>query len=268
MKNMMKKIPALLMALTLVVSAAACSNSAAAGKDRLAQVQETKKLKVGMETTYPPMEFTDEKGSTIGFDVDLMAAIAQKLGVQMDVVPTDFAGITEGLAANRFDVIASGMNITEKRKESVLFSDPYIDAVGLSLILRPEEKDVKKFSDLAGKKIGLQQGSTADEWARSQSNLGEVKEYLSISEALLDLSAGRIQAVVTDNVVGAYYIKKDPKNYQMPKELLEAGPLGIAIPKDAPELKAQIDAALKTLKAEGTLANLSEKWFGTNIYQK
>lgn len=264
MRKAFKKITVLLTAVMMTTMLAACSNTVEG--DRLDYVKEQGVLRVGTETTYPPMEFIDEDGNPVGFDIDMMRHIATEMGVEMEVVSTDFAGITEGLSANRFDAIAATLNVTEDRKKSVLFTEPYIDAVGLSIIVTPES-DIKSFADLAGKHIGVQQGSTADDWTSSQENLGEVTKYLRVADALMDLSAGRLDAIVTDNVVGAYYMKADAENYVMVDDLMEAGPVAIAVPMDSPKLKAEIDRILAEMMEDGTMAELSIKWFGFNIYE-
>lgn len=245
----------------------ASSGTRAAGTDQLDAVRQAGVLRVGTEATYPPMEFADETGKAVGFDIDMMQYIADKLGVKLELVMGDFAGLIQGLSVNRYDTIVATMNITEERKKNVLFSEPYIPAVGLSIIISTKTTDIKGFSDLAGKKLGIQLGSTTDSWAATQTNLGEVKKYPRVAEALLDLSAGRIDAVVTDNVVGAYYMKKEASSYIMLEELKEAGPIGIAIPLDSPKLKEEIDKILAEMKSSGKMAELSQKWFGMDIYK-
>lgn len=243
------------------------TTSAASGTDRLDAVKKAGVLRVGTEATYPPMEFADESGKAVGFDIDMMQYIADKLGVKLELVMGDFAGLIQGLSVNRFDTIVATMNITEERKKNVLFSEPYIPAVGLSIIISTKTTDIKGFSDLAGKKLGIQLGTTTETWVATQPNLGEVKKYPRVAEALLDLSAGRIDAVVTDNVVGAYYMKQEASSYVMLDELQKAGPVGIAIPLDSPKLKEEIDKILAEMKSSGKMTELSEKWFGMDIYK-
>lgn len=262
-----KKVFSAVLASTMILAAMAGCSAPAAG-DRLDAVKTAGTLRVGTETTYPPMEFTDDTGKAIGFDIDMMQHIADKMGLELEIITTDFAGITEGLSANRFDTIAATMNVTEDRKKKVLFSEPYIPAVGLSIITTPGNQEIKNFADLAGKTLGIQQGSTSEDWTTTRTDLGEVKKYLKVAEALLDLSAGRVDAVVTDNVVGAYYMKQDAANYVMLEELMEAGPVAIAMPLDSPQLKAEIDKVLAEMVTDGTMAALSEKWFGMDIFKQ
>src|SRR5690606_14687223 len=121
------------------------------------------------------------------------------------------------------------MNITEERKKIVLFSNPYME-VGQSIIIQPNNTAIKTFDDLKDKVIGVQQGSVSDEYITSRKDSKEIKKYAKVADALQDLSAGRVQAVVTDNVVGAYYMKVDPSKYVMLDALYDAGVIGIAIP--------------------------------------
>ena len=267
MKKLSKTISALMASALIMTTLAGCSSNDPA-KDRLDVVKEKGVLRVGTETTYPPMEFTDETGKAIGFDIDMMQYIADQMGVKLEVITTDFAGITEGLAADRFDTIAATMNITEERKKSVLFSEPYIPAVGLSIIVAADNQDIKGFSDLQGKILGIQQGSTTEDWTTRQTGLGEIKKYLKVSEALLDLSAKRVDAVVTDNVVGAYYMNQEVSSYKMLDELTEAGPVAIAMPMTSTKLKAEVDRILAEMVTNGKMAELSQKWFGMDIFKQ
>ncbi len=260
---MMKKLSVLITAVMMTTALAACTDKAAG--DRLDVVKEKGVLRMGTEPTYPPMEFTDDNGKIIGFDADLMAHIASEMGLTLEVITTEFSGITEGLAADRFDAIAATMNITEERKEKVLFSEPYIDAVGLSIIVKPGS-DINDFAGLTGKKIGIQQGTTSEDWTGTRDDLGDVTKYPRVTDALMDLSADRVDAVISDNVVAAYYMQEEGGNYLMLDELMEAGPVGIALPKDSPKLQAEVNKILADMMENGKMAELSEKWFGMNIY--
>lgn len=265
-KNMKKIIAALTLSI-MAVGVTACTPKANPNADRLDKIKSTKVLRLGTEATYPPMEFTDEKGNKIGFDIEMINHIAEKLGAKMEIITTDFAGITEGLSADRFDVIAATMNITPEREKIVLFSKPYIEAVGLSVIVKSGNTDIKSFADLSDKVIGIQQGTTSEDYVKDK-QYKEIKKYIKIADGLLDLKAGRVDAVITDNVVGAYYMKVDAASYVMLDELAEAGPVGIAIPMNSPQLKAEVDKVLDEMMKDGTFTELSMKWFGKDIYKK
>lgn len=255
-----------LMGLALfLVMLAGCTPSSKG--ERLDQVKKDRLLRVATETTYPPMEFIDEQGQAIGFDMDVMKEIGKNMGVKVEFVSTNFDGMTTGLLANRYDVIAASMTITEERKKKILFSNPYIDAVGLAVIVKAEDDKTKGFDDLKGKKIGIQQGSTSETYVETRPDLGEVKRYIGITEALSDLAAGRSQAVITDSVVGDYFMKENKSTYKMLPEMVDAAPLGYGLPLNSPALKAEIDKQLKVLKDSGTLSRFSLKWFGRDIYQ-
>lgn len=251
--------------LLILVLMTGCGQGQAVEGERLRTIEKTKLIRVATESVYPPMEFMDEAGKVVGFDMDLMAAIAQALGWKLEIITTDFAGITEGLGANRYDAIIAGMTITDERKEKVLFSEPYIDAVGLSLVVAADEPKLAGFDDIRGKIIGVQQGSSAESYALNDPSIKEVKMYPTNAEAMLDLWAKRVDGVILDNVVGAYYMKQNASRYKLLPEIEEAGPIGIAIPIDSPELKAKIDGVLKAMKADGRLDKIAEKWFGHDL---
>lgn len=263
---LLKKAVSLMVVTMMAVGLSSCSSKPDLSKDRLEAVKSAKVLRLGTEATYPPMEFTDDSGKLVGFDIDMVTEIAKRMGLKIEVISTDFAGITEGLAANRFDVIAATMNITPKREESVLFSKPYIDKVGLSIVVKKGDTKVTGFGDLADKIVAVQQGSTGDEYAALK-GYKNVKKYIKISDGLLDLKAGRVDAVVTDNVVGAYYMLADKESYQMLDAIEEALPVGIAIPKNSPLLKAEVDKYLDEMVKDGTMSQLSQKWFGKDIFK-
>ncbi len=266
MNKFVKKVLAVATLSVMALGISACEKKADPNADRLELVQSSKVLRLGTETTYPPMEFTDEQGNKIGFDIDMVTYIAEKLGAKLEIITTDFAGITEGLGANRYDVIAATMNITPEREEKVLFSKPYIEAVGLSIIVKNGNTAVTGFDSLSDKVIGIQQGTTSEDYVKDKT-FKEVKKYLKIADGLLDLKAGRVDAVITDNVVGAYYMKADVASYVMLEELYAAGPVGIAIPKNSPKLKAEVDKILDEMMTNGKMAEISIKWFGKDIFK-
>lgn len=267
MRNILKKLSAGILVILISMTASACEKKTDPNVDSLVNVKNNNILRIATEATYPPMEFLDIDGNVVGFEIEMAKAIAKKLGVELGIVNTDFSGITEGLKSNRYDVVIATMNITDERKKSVLFSDPYIDEVGLSVITQINNTSINDFPDTDGKVIGIQQGSVAESWAEGK-DFKEVKRYIRIADAFTDLRAGRVEAVVTDNVVGAYYMSKDAKSFRMVDKLFDAGPVGIAMKMNSPELKKELDRILKELKDEGILSAISIKWFGKDIYKK
>ena len=223
------------------------------------------KLSIGLDDSYPPMEYRDEKNNLVGFDIDLGNAIGRKLGVKTNWVTTAWDGIIPALQAKKFDMILASMSITDERKKVVNFSDPYITG-GPIIIVKKGTSSVKSRDDLKGKAVGVQLGSTGEEAVSKISGVKEEKKYDKITEALQDLSAGRIDAVVADDQVGRYYIGLASNQYSVAGKLNEE-PFGIAFRQDDTELTSAVQKAINDLKSDGTLSKLSMKWFKTDLYK-
>lgn len=236
--------------------------------DSLAKVKESGKLVIGLDDAYPPMEFRDEKNNLVGFDIDLANEIAKKLGVKLDTVTTDFNGILLALQSKKFDMIMAGLSITDERKKSIEFSEPYVMG-GQVIAVKSGNDSIKTLADLKGKTIGCQLGTTGQNAAESNlKDIKELKKYGKITEAFSELSIGRVDAVIMDAQVGGYYISKKPGEFVVLDEMVSEEPMGIGYRKEDKELKDAVQKALNELKDDGTLSKLSVKWFGYDAYKK
>ncbi|MEA4825682.1 MAG: ABC transporter substrate-binding protein [Clostridium sp.] len=277
----MKKIGVILlvfiMGLTLLVGcgkeSAASNSKGTAGTETksdnsLETVKQAGKLVVGLDDAYPPMEFRDEKNNLVGFDIDLANEIGKKLGVKVEFMTTEWNGILLALQSKKFDMIISGLSITEERKKSIAFSEPYVMG-GQVIAVKAGNDSIKTLADLKGKKVGCQMGSTGQKAA--ETNLKDIKElrkYGKITEAFSELSIGRVDAVIMDAQVGGYYIAKKPGEFVVLKEMVSEEPMGVGFKKEAKQLQNAIQKAIDELKADGTLSKLSVKWFGFDAYKK
>lgn len=264
----MKKILAILLTTAIAITLfAGCSKSKnnTAVDNSLERVQKAGKLTIGVDDSYPPMEYRDESNNLVGFDVDLGNAIAGKLGVKAEWIPTDWNGVVLALNASKFDIVLSAMSITDERKNEIDFAGPYID--GGQIIVVKSGSSIKTSADLKDKVLGCQLGATGEQAAMKIQGTKEVKKYDKITEAFHDLTAGRIDAVIVDGQVGGYYTKKEPNAFVILEEKLTKEPEGIGVRKADKKLNAAIQKALDDLKADGTLTNLSNKWFGYDIYK-
>lgn len=233
----------------------------------LERVKKEGKIKIGLDDSYPPMEFRDEKNNLVGFDIDFANAIGKKLGVEVEFTTTEWKGILLALQSGKFDAIISGLSITEKRKESIAFSEPYVMG-GLVIAVKKGNNSIKKLEDLKGKVLACQMGSTGHKAAQTMKELKEVKAYDKITEAFNELSIGRIDAVIMDAQVGGYYLAKNPGKFQVLEEKVSEGPMGIGFKKEDKELKEEVQKAVNELKEDGTMSKLSVKWFGFDAYKK
>ncbi|MCT8977107.1 amino acid ABC transporter substrate-binding protein [Clostridium sp. CX1] len=268
----MKKISALILTAVMTVSVfAGCGKSTETTSSKnvnsLQAIKDSGKITIGLDDSYPPMEYRDEKNNLVGFDIDFSNELAKKLGVKAEFVTTDFNGIILALKSGKFNAIVSALSITDARKQEIEFSVPYIDG-GQIIVTKKDTSSINTKEDLKGKIIGCQLGSTGEQAAAKLEGTKEVKRYDKITEAFHDLSIGRVEAIVVDSQVGGYYMKKDGGGYKILNERLTKEPQGIGLKKEDKELKEAIDKAFSELKADGTLTKLSIKWFGYDIYSQ
>ncbi len=254
--------------LTLITATLVLGGVAAAAADgSLDKVKAAGVLKIGVDDAFPPMEYRDEKGQIVGFDVDLANEIGRRLGVAIEWVPTAWDGVILALQSGKFDMILSSMTITEERAKRVDFSPPYIWGAQI-IVVREKDKSVSSGADLAGKVVGSQLASTGEIAARKLSGIKDLKLYGKFTEAFEDLAIGRVQAVVVDEFVGRYYITKRPGVYRVLPERLSEEEVGIAFRKEDRALREAVCAALEAIRADGTYAAISKKWFGVDVSKR
>lgn len=260
----MKKIFALCMMLVLAVTAlAGCgSNSAQKG--------ESKKIVVGLDDSFPPMGFKDEKNEIVGFDIDLAKEVAKRLGREVEFKAIDWNSKEAELKSGRVDILWNGLDITDKRKENMLFSEPYMDNRQIVFVAKNGKVAVAGEADLAGKTIGTQSGGTTEEYFENKpelkASMKEVKYYPDYINAFMDLENGRLDAVVGDEIIGRYYISKHPDEIQAIDTVIgTVSQFGIAFRKDDQKLRDEVQKVFDEMKADGTVAKISEKWFAKDI---
>lgn len=220
---------------------------------------------VGTEAAFAPFEYYDEKDrSMTGFDVDLIRAVAKEIGYKNCTIKhMDFDALIPAVNSDKADMVISAMTITENRKRVVLFSQPYYKS-GLAFIVRKDVNDVKKFEDLQGKTIAVQEETTGAVYAEKLKEKGAViKAYDNNDRALVELKNGKADAVVCDLPVLQYFLKNGGSAYaKLVGEPLTAEEYGIAVAKKKPDMEKAVNQALDTLKKNGTYDKIYEKWFG------
>lgn len=241
--------------------------SAAKGVDYKTQLKEPGVLNVGSDNEYPPFEEIKPGAKTpSGFDVDLYTEVATRLGLTAKSTTTDFDALfTTSVPNGTFDIGVSAITIKETRKKTVDFTIPYFVA-DLSLAINNEKTpNIKTIDDLAGKTIGAQKGTTGEDCANFLVKAGkakEVKSYGGSQASFLDLSAGRIAAVVNDRPASQGFIEKDPA-LKVVQVIETKEQYGFAISKDKPDLRVAIDQKLIEMMHDGTYARIYKTWFGT-----
>ncbi|KOF56577.1 MULTISPECIES: ABC transporter substrate-binding protein [Clostridium] len=267
---MPKKIITILLVICLsVVTLVGCgakTNTSSNADNSLDRVKKAGQMVIGIDNTYPPMEFKDKTtGTNKGFDIDVANAVGKKLGVKVKFVPNAWDGIFLALKSKKFDLVQSSVSITDDRKKTMIFTDPYIYG-GNAIFVKSDNTTVKSDKDFPGKVIGCQAGTTAQDVLSKLSGLKEVKKYEAMTDAFLDLQNGRTAAVVTDPMVGDYYNITAPGKFKKLKSSLTKEPIGVAFRKEDKGLRDAYNKAMNELKKDGTLSKLSKKWFGLDIY--
>ena len=231
----------------------------------LERVKQDGVLTVGNDTTYAPFEFVDSNNKPTGFDIDLIAVVAEKLGLKSNIVTTAWDGIIPALQARKFEVLISSMTITPDRAKEVSFSIPYYRA-DMGIVFDKTLHSIAGPSDLAGLRVGAQVGTTGEQSARLIDGVTDVRSYPDIQLAMADLKLGRIDAVVNDFPVCAFYAKDSPTltviRTLKVKDLDLTQYYGIAMHLEDTQLKAAVDKALRDIVKDGTYDSIYAKWFG------
>ncbi len=216
------------------------------------------KIKVGTNAEYPPFESVDENGNVVGFDIDVLNAIAKAAGFEVEFVNTRWDGIFVALASGEFDAVASAATITDERKQTVDFSEPYFNAG--QMIAVKKGSPIKSPADLAAKRIGVQLGTTGDIWATENSK-GEVVRYDEITLAFQALAQGDVDAIVNDGPTSLSIANANPEmNVELVGEPFTDEYYGIAVNKGRPEVLAAINKGLKAIRESGEYDAITEKW--------
>lgn len=226
--------------------------------DDLQNIKNRGEVSFAMSGQYPPFNFVDENNQLSGFDVEICAEIASRVGVEPKPLSTAWDGIIAGLLTNRFDLICGSMAITEERLKSIDFSDAYYRS-GAQLFVE-KGSSLQSTDELAGKKIGVTLGTTYEEWVRKNLPEVDVRTYKGVPDMLLEVMNGRIDGFITDRIVGAMAIDERNAPIQMAGSLLYEERMGIALRQGNPQLKEAINAALAEMKEDGTYRDISMKW--------
>lgn len=213
-------------------------------------------LTVGTSPDYPPYESLDKNNQIVGYDIDLVRAIGNKMGVKVNVVGQSFDGLIPALLAKKIDMIASGMSITEERKKSVNFSLPYVNTQNV-ILARKENVRLGSAASLNGKSVGVQLGSVQETLAQGIKG-ANVKSYNLSTDTIIALQSRQIDAMIVARAVSDNILKTYP-------DLRLTGVLnkvesGFAIRKDCNDLTNRVNAALIELRKSGEVDKLSKKW--------
>lgn len=218
-------------------------------------------LRMGTNATFPPYEYY-EGDEVVGIDPEIAAAIAEKLGMTLEINDMDFDPAIAAAQTGQADIVMEGLTVTDDRKEKINFTDSY--ATGVQVVIVPEDSDIQSVEDLEGKLIGVQQGTTGDLYCSDTPENGgfgeeNVQKFTSGPVAVEALKNGQIDCVVIDNEPAKSYVAQNEGLKILDTEYVTEE-YAIGISKDNPELLEQINAALQELKDDGTIQSIIDKY--------
>lgn len=225
-----------------------------------------KALIMGLDDTFAPMGFRDEKGELVGFDIDLSKEIAKRIGVEIKYQPIEWSMKETELITGNIDLIWNGYSITKLRQEEVAFSKPYL--ANSQIIVTLSNSQVATISDLEGLTVATQAESSALDAAKSKVGFvesvkgGKLIEFSTNNEAFNDLEAGRSDAIVVDEVLARYYMNQNSSDkYTVLEENLGPEDFAVGLRKEDKELLKQINDAFDDMRSDGTYDEIYDRWF-------
>lgn len=255
----------MLLVLGLVVALVGCVGGGSTPAPSDTGDSEDKVYIVGTEPTFPPFEYIDEDtGEIIGFDVDLIKAIGEAAGIQVEVQSLGFDGLIPALQSGNIDIVIAGMTVKPERAEAVDFGPTYWEAY-LQIAVAADNDEIKSVDDLQGKTVAVQIGTTgaskADE-LKEQGIIKEVKTYNTVDIVFLELMNGTVDAVINDLPVTEVYMSRNPGKVKLTGEPFEGEEYAYAVAKGNSALLEKLNAGLEEVKASGKFDELVIKYFG------
>jgi len=228
------------------------------------------KIVVGIDDEFPPMSFHDADGKLVGFDIDLATEAAERMGVDVEFRPIDWDKKREEITSGRVDMIWNGLNISEERKEYMVFSKSYMDDRQVLLVRKDNPPKIFSENDLEGKIVATQAGSTSTDYFNQnpelKAALADHKVYAKFNEELDALRSGKVDVIVCDELIARYEISRGSDDLQIIEvKIGKIVQTGIGFPKDKLALRDKVQKAFDEMIADGTARKISEKWFKADV---
>lgn len=271
---MKKKIMLMMSLLAIAISLSAChiksKKQLIEHPDTWNKIEKSKKVVIGIDDSFVPMDFQQPNGKVVGYDVDLARKVFDQYGIQVDFQPIDWSmNITE-LNNGTIDLIWNGFTINKQREKKILFSEPYLK--NSQVLVTKKSSNIRQVSQMKNKQLGVQTGSAGqmdlDQHPKVLKNFIKDKDpilYDTFNDAFIDLDADRISGLLIDQVYADYYIKKlqtDNVKYRVLNIPFDSDYYGVGMKKHDTELKNKINHGLNKLSQDGEIKKLNQKWLG------
>ena len=228
------------------------------------------KIVIGIDDEFAPMSFHDEKNELVGFDIDLAAEAAKRLGVAAEFKPINWSNKEQEITSGNIDMIWNGLDITNEREEYMIFSKPYMDDRQILLVKEDSDFDIHSEYDLEGKIVGTQAGSTSDDYInrnlKLKKSLAGYKAYTKFHEVIDALKNGEIEIIVCDELIARYEMNKSPDLFKIiDVKIGMITETGIGFRKDNTELRDKVQKTFDEMIKDGTAQKISLKWFQADL---
>ena len=228
------------------------------------------KIVVGLDDQFPPMGFRNEKNEIVGFDIDMAKEASKRMGIEVEFKAIDWASKEAELKSGRVDMLWNGLTMLEERKKNILFSKPYMG--NKQIVVIKKGNSITSKDGLKGKVVAVQDDSSAVTALGKEKSVAdtfkELKKYPDLISAFLDLGNGRVDVLIVDEVLARYYMSKNPDKYDVINNVdFGTETFGVGMALTNKDLQAKLDKTLDEMKADGTAAKISEKWFGKYLVQ-
>ncbi len=241
--------------------------------DNVNSTKYSKMLVVGLDDHYAPLGFRNDKNELVGFDIDLAKETARRMGVEFKFRPIDWDNKREEITSGNVDMLWNGCDITDDRKEYMIYSKPYLDNRQVLLVRRGNDLNIRTAGDLTGKVVGTQAGSSSENYVNDtpnfKSTFAAFKTYRNFKDAFAELDSGAVDVLICDEIAARYEISRIPPKFEVIEVTIgPACEIGIGFRKDDVELRDRVQKAFDSMVADGTAKKISEQWFQADLIKR
>ena len=273
MPQNVKKILTAVLILAMMIFTGCGGEDVSAENDANKISNDAKKIVIGVDDEFPPIGFHDEKKNFVGFDVDLAKEAARRMNVEIEFKPIDWDKKKEAIISGSVDMIWNGLDITEERKDYMIFTKPYMEDRQILLVKADDDFDIHVEEDLEGRIVGIQAGSTAEDYLNGndalKNLLKECKAYEKFNGLVEALKAGQIEVIICDEMIARYEMNQNPETLRLLNvKVGDVAEMAVGFPKDKVELRDKVQEVFDTMISDGTAKKISERWFRADVIKQ